>query len=147
MSDRRCSFILPGGRPCAATPQRDAELCVFHDPGRADEVAEGRRLGGLRRRRERTIVGAYELGSLSEVEGLRRLLEIAALDVIGLDTSIARNRVLVAIVEAGVRLLGAREFEERLMALEIAGRAAARSRSAAGTVEDSGEPRLPADEP
>lgn len=123
MNARSCTFILANGRPCRATPLRDLPLCVFHDPGRADEVAEARRLGGYRRRRERTIVGAFELGALGDAQGLRRALEIALLDTIGLDNSIARARVLVAIVEAGTRLLGATEFAERLAALETAYRA------------------------
>lgn len=143
MIARGCTFVLANGRPCRATPQRDSALCVFHDPGRAEEVADARRLGGLRRKRERTIVGAYELGGLNDAEGIRRILEIAAIDALGLDNSIPRARVLVAIVDAGVRLLGSRELEDRILALEMAKKAERQRPFKAATPTDRGEPRLP----
>ena len=52
-------------------------------------MAEARRLGGLRRRREHAVAGAYELEGLDDVTQLRRVLTIATLDLLGLDTSAA----------------------------------------------------------
>jgi hypothetical protein len=37
---------------------RDVAFCFWHAPGNEEEVAEARRLGGLRRRREKTVSGA-----------------------------------------------------------------------------------------
>ena len=37
-----------------------------------------RRLGGLRRRKGRTVAGAYEFRGLTTVADIRRLLEVAA---------------------------------------------------------------------
>ena len=48
----------------------------MHSPENAEEVAEARRLGGLRRRREVAVSGAYEFDGLETVAGLRRLLVI-----------------------------------------------------------------------
>jgi hypothetical protein len=48
---------------------------------------------GLRRRRERTVSGAYDFAGLATIESIRRILEIAVLDVLGLENSIARARL------------------------------------------------------
>ena len=40
---------------------RSGSHCFWHAPDKSDEAAKARRLGGLRRKRERTIAGAYDL--------------------------------------------------------------------------------------
>ncbi len=92
----------------------------MHSPEYAEEVAEARRLGGLRRRREVAVSGAYEFDGLETVAGLRRLLVIAALDTLGLENSIARARTLVYLVGVAGKLLETGELEERLAFLENA---------------------------
>ncbi len=92
----------------------------MHSPEYAEEVAEARRLGGLRRRREVAVSGAYEFDGLETVAGLRRLLVIAALDTLGLENSIARARTLVYLVGVAGKLLETGELEERLAYLEKA---------------------------
>ena len=77
--------------------------CLWHSPDHEEEAREARRLGGLRRKREKTVAGAYEVSGLATVEDIRRLLEIAVLDALGLDNSLARARVLIA--AAGAALL------------------------------------------
>jgi DNA-binding CsgD family transcriptional regulator len=57
---RRCAHARTDGQPCAMAPLRDRPYCFSHDPERAEEAADARRLGGLRRRREGTIAVAYE---------------------------------------------------------------------------------------
>jgi hypothetical protein len=73
---------------------QDGEFCFMHSPDHAEEVAEARRLGGLRRRREKTVAGAFEFQGLASVGQIRRLVEIAVLDTLGLENSIARARTL-----------------------------------------------------
>lgn len=80
MLSRRCGQMLPIGRPCSAPPMRDARFCFWHNPASEDDVAEARRLGGIRRRRERAVAGAYELAGARTVDGLFRVLEIAMID-------------------------------------------------------------------
>ena len=117
---RSCEGIAEGGERCRAQPMRDVPFCFWHSPEHAQEAAEARRLGGLRRRREGTVAGAYEFEGLASAADLRRLLEIAALDALGLDNSIARLRVLTTIVQVGARLLEVSELETRLAQLEEA---------------------------
>jgi hypothetical protein len=124
---RSCTFLMPDGRACRAGPQRDRPYCFSHDPERAEEAAEARRLGGLRRRKEGTIAVAYDLPGLDTVAGIRRLLDVVVTDGIGLENGIARLRVLISATAAATNLLKVGEFEERLAALESvaeAGRAA-----------------------
>ena len=118
MSGRRCQAIRPNGDPCRATPLGDRERCVFHDPAHAEEVPEARRLGGLRRRRERTLAGEYTLFGLGDVESIRRLLEIAAFDSLGLEASVPRVRAIVAVAAAAAKLLEVGDLERRIGALE-----------------------------
>jgi hypothetical protein len=99
---------------------RDGEFCFWHSPDHKAEAAEARRMGGLRRRREGTLAGAYELDSLASTPDLRRLLEIAAFDALSLENSVARVRAITAIEQVGARLLETGEIEERVAALEAA---------------------------
>jgi hypothetical protein len=99
-------------------PLRDRPYCFAHDPERAEEAADARRLGGLRRRKEGTIAVAYDLPGLDTVVGIRRLLDIVVTDGVGLDNGIARLRVLISTAVAAMNLLKVGELEERLAALE-----------------------------
>ncbi|MDA1129508.1 MAG: hypothetical protein O2913_12545 [Chloroflexi bacterium] len=90
----------------------------MHSPDNAEEVAEARRIGGLRRRREVAVSGAYEFDGLETVAGLRRLLMIAALDTLGLENSIARARTLIYLVGVAGKLLETGELEQRIAVLE-----------------------------
>jgi len=101
------------GLPRAA-PLIDGAFCLLHDPAKAQEAGEARRLGGFRRRREGTIVVAYDLESLGTVEGIVRVLDIALRDVLGLDNSVPRNRVLIGVAQAAARLLQVGDLAARV---------------------------------
>jgi hypothetical protein len=115
---RSCAFVMPDDRACRAGPQRDRPYCFAHDPERAEEAAEARRLGGLRRRKEGAIAVAYDLPGLDTVAGIRRLLDIVVTDGVGLENGIARLRVLISTAAAATNPLKVGDFEERLTALE-----------------------------
>ena len=114
----RCAGRLPDGRGCRAWPLRGEPFCLWHSPAHEEEAAEARRLGGLRRKRERTVAGAYDLEGLGTVPALRRILEVVAVDTLSLDNGIARSRVLIALVGAAAKLIEVGELEERLARLE-----------------------------
>lgn len=113
---------------------KGSSLCFWHDPSKADDVAEAQRLGGIRRRRERTIASAYDFTGLGTVESIRRVLEIATTDALGLDNGVPRIRTLIAAAQAATKLLETGELEQRLAALESV---IAASRASAGS---SGDP-------
>lgn len=117
---RTCSGITDSGERCRQAPGKGKDFCFWHDPEQQEAAAEARRLGGLRRRREKTIEGAYEVEGLESVGQIRRVLQIAILDSLGLDNSVARNRALIASVLAAAKLLETGELEARLEAVEAA---------------------------
>ncbi len=114
---RTCKFIMEGGQPCRAATLQDGDFCLWHSPEHADEVAEARRLGGLRRRRERAVSGAYDFEGLNTVQQVRRLLEIAALDTVGLENSVARSRTLAYLAQVASTL-----GREQCVILNLSGR-------------------------
>ena len=57
----------------------------MHSPEHAEEAAEARRHGGLRKRRERTLQVVYDVEGMETVPQLRRVLQIAVLEALGLE--------------------------------------------------------------
>jgi hypothetical protein len=98
----------------------DTGFCFWHNPETEDEAAEARRLGGLRRRREKAVAGAYQVSGLDSAASLRRVLEIATIDTLALDNSISRSRTLISAVLAGAKLMEVDELEARIERLEAA---------------------------
>src|SRR5450759_3361301 len=117
---RRCAIARADGQPCAMAPLLDRPYCFSHDPERAAEAAEARRMGGLRRRKEGTIAVAFDLPGLDTVAGIRRLLDIVVTDSVGTENGIARLRVILATASAATALLKVGELEDRLAVLESA---------------------------
>ncbi len=118
VASRACKGSKEDGTPCGSPPLQDGDFCLMHDPAHAEEMTEARRLGGLRRRKEKAVEGAYEFGGLGEVSQVRRLLEIAALDTLSLENSVARSRTLAYLAQVALKALEVGTFEERLRALE-----------------------------
>ena len=115
-----CAGTKENGQPCRAPKLRDSDYCLMHSPEHAEEMAEARRLGGLRRRREVAVSGAYEFAGLESVADIRRILEIAVLDTLGLENSIARARTLAYLAMTAIKLLETGELEDRVAHLEHA---------------------------
>jgi hypothetical protein len=90
----------------------------MHSPEHAEEMQEARRLGGLHRRRESTLVAVYDIGALDTVPGIRRILEIALIQGLGIENSVGRSRMLIAGAMALAKLLQFGEHEDRLQAIE-----------------------------
>lgn len=121
VTPRACTGLTRTGERCGAPPMLDGEFCFWHSPEHAEEAAKARSLGGQRRRRESTLAGAYEIGPLNTVGGIRRVLEIVTFDGLGMETnSVARGRLLIAAAQALTKLLEGGELEERLAAVEAA---------------------------
>ncbi len=117
---RQCAYKKEGGQTCRAAPLKDGDYCLMHSPEHAEEMAEARRLGGLRRRREVAISGAFDFVGLQTVGDIRRLLEVAVLDTLGLENSISRARTLAYLATTAIKLLEVGELEQRLASLEAA---------------------------
>ena len=115
---RTCNALKEDGGRCQAAPLLDGDFCLMHSPEHAEEMAEARRLGGLRRRREKAVSGAYDFESLADVGQVQRLLEVAALDTLSLENSVARSRTLAYLAQVALKALEVGELAERIEALE-----------------------------
>ena len=118
MSERTCMAITEKGKPCRQAPLRGQSFCFWHSPEHSQEAAEARRLGGLRRRKEKITGGVYDFEGLEDVPKIRRLLEIAVVDTLTLESSIARSRTLAYLVQMALKCLEVGEVESRLSVLE-----------------------------
>jgi hypothetical protein len=117
---RTCKRIRDDGSPCRSAPMKDEDFCFWHSPAHAEEADEARKLGGLRRRRERTVAGAFEFAGLATVPDIRRLLEVATIDTLSLENSVARSRTLAYLAQTALKCLEVGDLEERLILLEAA---------------------------
>ena len=120
MVTRFCAFRFPNGEACHSPPLHDGDFCLMHSPEHAKEVQDARRIGGLHRKREATLSAAFDFAGLETVDGIRRLLQIAATDALGMENSPARSRMLVYVALAALRTLEVGVFEEHLAVLEQA---------------------------
>ena len=118
MVTRLCAYRFPHGEPCHSPPLRDGDYCLMHSPEHATEVQEARRLGGLRRKREATLFTAYDLLPLNTVAGIQRLIELIMTDTVGMESGIARNRLLISLALAALDALKTSELEQRVITLE-----------------------------
>ena len=115
---RTCKALKEDGSRCQAAPLLDGDFCLMHSPEHAEEMAEARRLGGLRRRREKAVSGAYAFDGLAAVGQVQRLLEIAVSDTLSLENSVARSRTLAYLAQVALKALVVGQLAERIDALE-----------------------------
>jgi len=120
MTARACSALNQSRQQCGQAPILDSDFCFWHSPEHAEEAAEARRLGGLRRRKERTVASAYDFEGLETVSHIRRLIEVAVVDTLSLENSVARSRSLAYLAQVSVNLLEKGSLDDRLRALEEA---------------------------
>ena len=98
---------------------RDQPFCFWHHPDNRADAAEARRLGGLRRRREKTLEGAYDLADgLRSVDSIFRFVEVGAIDLLGLDTSVARSNAMFRGALVAAKLLEVGDLAQRIANLE-----------------------------
>jgi len=116
--NRGCSFEKAQGVLCRAPARRGESFCFWHAPDTADEAAEARRLGGLHRRKKKTIATIYGFNGLRTVEDNQALLETAVTETFALENSIARNRTLIQAATTGAKLVEVGDHEERIATLE-----------------------------
>jgi len=96
---------------------REAPFCFVHDPAKRELAAEAQHLGGLRRRRDKTLRRVYNLGGITTIPEIRRYLEVGLTDTLALDNSVLRNRVLFAGVMAASKLLEVGELTDEVRAI------------------------------
>jgi hypothetical protein len=114
----RCESANSAGGSCRAAPLHGGTLCFWHDPQSAAEAAAARRLGGQRRRHEQITAGAYDIEALETPDDVRRVIEIAVIETLGLPNAVPRNRTLLWSSAVFLKFLEVGHLEERLQAVE-----------------------------
>jgi hypothetical protein len=113
-----CSFEMPDGRACRAAPLRGESFCFWHSPDTADDLAEARRMGGLHRRKKRTVATIYGFGGLRSIEDHQALLETVVIETMTLENSIARNSAVTRMIATGAKLIELGDLAGRIAAIE-----------------------------
>jgi hypothetical protein len=138
--NRGCSFEMPDGLLCQAPAMRGKSVCYWHNPERAEDVADARRLGGLHRRKAASVATIYDFAGLRSIEGAQRLLETAALETFALENSVPRNRTLISAASGAAKLIEVGDHEERIRALEALRQTQLRSSEETDTFPDESAP-------
>jgi hypothetical protein len=120
MLRRTCKATRSDGVPCRAAPLLGSDFCAMHDPQNAEAMAEARRLGGNRRKREVTVATAFDFQGIDSVQDIKRLILVAIVDTLALESSIARNRTIGYLSQVALKAHEVGELEERIAALEAA---------------------------
>ena len=116
---RSCTARKADGSPCGSNPMVDELFCYFHHPDHRQDAADARRLGGNRRRREKTLEGAYDLHEgFRSVDGIFRFVEVGAIDLLGLDASVARSNAMFRGALVAAKLLETGDLAQRIANLE-----------------------------
>jgi hypothetical protein len=120
MVGRACTYQMPDGRACRATPLRDQPFCFWHSPDTTEDLTEARRMGGLHRRKKRTVATIYGFGGLRSIEDHQALLETLVIETMTLENSIARNSVVARMIATGAKLIELDDLATRVAAIEAA---------------------------
>ena len=114
----QCKAFTISGKPCGMKPISGKQYCFNHSPQHGRARAEARKRGGEARHTPHfaqagTLPAKVE--TLAEANGI---LTYTLAEVIGMDNSIARARVLLALFDSFVKSFEIGELEKRIAALE-----------------------------
>jgi len=114
----QCNATTARGRPCGAPAQQGRPYCFAHDPDRAAERTDARRLGGHNRRTPKVGDAGEYPTRLRSVADVQAVLERALVDTWAQENSGQRTQALVRLAQGALKALEVGELEERLAALE-----------------------------
>jgi hypothetical protein len=113
-----CKAKTKGGSPCRMKAIQGQRYCFTHDPEQAQARAKARKLGGERNRTPHGGSAAELPSKIRTMDDLRAVYDYTLAEIIPMENSIPRARLLLAIVEQGIKLFEVGEIEQRLAALE-----------------------------
>jgi len=99
-----------------------ARYCFIHDPSQAKKRAQARKKGGENRYTPHFADPSKLPANVAGLEDANKILGYTLAEVIGMDNSIARARVLLALYDSFVKSFEIGELEKRIQALEQAKR-------------------------
>jgi len=113
-----CQAKTQSGKPCAIPALKGTHYCFTHSPITRTAQAEARKRGGENRHTPHFADASELPADLQSVQEARKILMYTLREVIGMENSIARARVLLALFDSVVKSLEIGELEARLSTLE-----------------------------
>ena len=114
-----CIVIKSNGEPCGGYAVRGSNFCFTHDPASAQARTEAHRKGGQRNRVKHS-------GPLDQIpvkprspDDVLQILDYTLLELLNLENSIQRGRLLVSIASVYLHVMQVGELEQRLANMEL----------------------------
>ena len=117
--DRKCSALTKSGAPCRAPVMDGGDVCVSHDPRRAEQLAESRRRGGKGRANKERARRQLPSATLTPNE-LQGVLSTVLVRVAAGQVHPAIGSSVATLAKALIAVKEATEITARLDALEAA---------------------------
>lgn len=106
--------------PCKAQALQGGRYCFTHDPASGKARATARKLGGMRNRTPHAGQADILPATVTTISEATRILDYALAETIPMENSIARGRLLIALVAGYINAFEIGELENRLAAIETA---------------------------
>ncbi len=107
-----CSAKNRSGHKCRSFALAGSSFCFWHDPQRANALADARRLGGYHRRVRRTPSLQID-ADLKSIDGLLVFVESLIGETLKLHNSTHRSHALAALALAQKRILELRSADRK----------------------------------
>ena len=117
----QCKAKTRTGQPCRSNALKGSGYCFTHSPSTGAQRAAARRLGGQRRRVSHHGDSSMIPREISTLEDANKILAYVLTEVIPMENSIARARLLLALYDSYLKSFEIGELEERIQALEQRG--------------------------
>ena len=105
--------------PCKAQAMKGG-YCFTHDPASGAARATARKLGGQRNRTAHAGQADLLPATVKTIRDATKILDYTLAEIIPMENSIARGRLLIALVAGYINAFEIGELENRIMAIENA---------------------------
>jgi hypothetical protein len=118
---KHCKGKTKSGKPCRMKPISGSDYCFTHNPVTRRAQAVARKLGGANRHTPHFADPTTLPAQVESLPDAHKLLTYTLAEVAGMDNSIARARILLALYDSFVKSFEIGELEKRIQALEQRG--------------------------
>ncbi len=113
-----CKQITKSGKRCMAQPKAGSDLCFMHSPKYAAARSAARRKGGQVHKTAHGADPAIIPNKINTIQDARQILLYTLQEILPMDNSIPRARVLIALFDSYNESIKTGELAERLTAIE-----------------------------
>jgi hypothetical protein len=114
----KCKAKTNSGEPCKAQALQTGRYCFTHDPASGAARALAHKKGGKRNRTAHGGQAEALPATVTNISEAMKILDYALAEIIPMENSIARGRLLIALAAGYVDSLRVGEIENRLAAID-----------------------------